>query len=84
MSQRVQQGGRPGGSRYAQFKLVLLGMLRYSRVFAVHIADNTQVNPLLERFAALSRQPHYELTLTCMQSSLVLRFVKVGPQQTTI
>lgn len=26
MSTRVQQGGRPGGSRFAQFKLVLLGM----------------------------------------------------------
>jgi hypothetical protein len=25
MSARVQQGGRPGGSRFAQFKLVLLG-----------------------------------------------------------
>ncbi len=34
-----------------------------------------QVNPLLERFAALSRQQCFELTH--VQSSLVLRFVKV-------
>lgn len=26
MASRVQQGGRPGGARFAQFKLVLLGM----------------------------------------------------------
>lgn len=25
MAQRMQQGGRPGGARFAQFKLVLLG-----------------------------------------------------------
>ena len=28
MAQRMQQGGRPGGARFAQFKLVLLGELR--------------------------------------------------------
>jgi hypothetical protein len=29
MAQRMQQGGRPGGARFAQFKLVLLGELRF-------------------------------------------------------
>jgi len=28
MAARMQQAGRPGGSRFAQFKLVLLGMNR--------------------------------------------------------
>jgi hypothetical protein len=27
MAARMQQGGRPSGARFAQFKLVLLGML---------------------------------------------------------
>jgi hypothetical protein len=30
MAARMQQGGRPGGARFAQFKLVLLGALLYS------------------------------------------------------
>jgi hypothetical protein len=32
----MQQGGRPGGARFAQFKLVLLGGLRFHTGFLWH------------------------------------------------
>jgi hypothetical protein len=40
----MQQGGRPGGARFAQFKLVLLGMaLRVDRVRAISLTPCRRV-----------------------------------------
>lgn len=59
MAQRMQQGGRPGGARFAQFKLVLLGWLRsHVESLRARYADSLKVNPLSERVrscSALSR-----------------------------
>jgi hypothetical protein len=41
----MQQGGRPGGARFAQFKLVLLGASLYSLQVRLE-ADDSQENPL--------------------------------------
>ena len=49
MASRAQQGGRPGGARFAQFKLVLLGMRRWHAVKYGRGADHVQVNLLSER-----------------------------------
>ncbi|KAH7078721.1 ras family-domain-containing protein [Paraphoma chrysanthemicola] len=65
MAARVQQGQRPGGSRFAQFKLVLLGPRVRRRKGA----------PAYYIQAAAVRQ-HECTSLTAPQSSLVLRFVK--------
>jgi hypothetical protein len=53
MSARQQQMGRPGGARFAQFKLVLLGMpnLRPTRFTPCMLTTLSQANPPSARCA---------------------------------
>lgn len=48
MAARMQQGGRPGGARFAQFKLVLLGTYTRSPCGALEDADMPQASLLSE------------------------------------
>ena len=49
MAAKMQQGGRPGGSRFAQFKLVLLGRQLHGTVVGTCIANYLQESPPSER-----------------------------------
>lgn len=72
---RSQQAGRPSGSRFAQFKLVLLGMssrpIRYR-----HLPTNLsfQVNPLSERYITIN--PDYKL-MPEMLTLAVIEFISL-------
>lgn len=50
MAARAPPGGRPGGARFAQFKLVLLGMSNHVPKTPLHHANCIQVNLLLEKY----------------------------------
>lgn len=62
MSARMQHGGRPGGSRFAQFKLVLLGMFYFQECLCYPLLMLLQENQLSERCVA--RSALHRTTLT--------------------
>jgi hypothetical protein len=81
MSARQQQMGRPGGARFAQFKLVLLGMpnLPSDTLRFCMLTMFSQASPPSERCATAPEAYQHMVQnneSNTPQSSLVLRFVK--------
>lgn len=60
MAQRMQQGGRPGGARFAQFKLVLLGVYRLEENALVCRTNTAQASPRSERARLSSALSRYD------------------------